>query len=336
MGLVLLTALALAIVTFAADVLLVIFGGVLLGVFFRGSANLLNDRTRLSPKMALGIVFLLFFGGAILAIWLIAGEVSQQLDQLGTNLKNAWLQLQERLRSEPWGRQLLGSVRVGQSGGEDAEAMSPLARAFSTTLGGLTNLLIILFLGIYFAINPGWYRRGLLRLIPPAQRDRAAEILDAIGHTLRWWLLGRAISMLIVGIVTGVGLALLGVPLALGLGFLAGAFDFVPFIGPLAAAAPGILLSVSEGVNQAMYVAAFYAAVQLIEGYLLTPLVEQRSVKLPPALTIGSQVLLGVLVGALGVVFATPLLAVLVIIVKKLYVEEALEHRSTSASDGVP
>jgi predicted PurR-regulated permease PerM len=165
-------------------------------------------------------------------------------------------------------------------------------------------------------------------LLPPARRSRAHELLSAIGHTLRWWLFGRAVGMTIVGIATTTGLWLLDVPLALVLGLIAAALDFVPYVGPILAAAPGILVALSGGMSHAIYVALLYLAIQLLEGYVLTPLIEQRSVRLPPALTIGAQVLLGVLVGALGVLFATPLTAALVVLIKGLYVEDTLEHRA--------
>jgi predicted PurR-regulated permease PerM len=331
-GLVLLAASLAAVVVLAADVLLVLFGGILLAVFFRGVADFLAGHSPLSPRLALAVVLLLFFALAITGGWLLAAELANQLDQLGGNLNDLWHQVQTRLRQEPWGRQLLTFLKGAQVGGlpQGGGGGLPIAQAFSTTLGGVANLFIILFVGIYLAVDPGWYRRGLLRLVPQPQRARAVEIMDAIGHALRWWLFGRAVSMVIVGALTGIGLALIGVPLALALGVIAGAFDFVPFVGPIAAAAPGILIALSKGLTQVGYVVALYAAIQFFEGYILTPMVEQRSVKLPPALTIAAQVLLGVLIGGLGVVFATPLLAVLVIVVKRLYVLDTLEH----AADG--
>jgi predicted PurR-regulated permease PerM len=233
-----------------------------------------------------------------------------------------WQEINEQLKGEVWGRQIL--ALVAKARGEGAEAPG-VAQAFSTTLGALVNIAVVLFMGVYMAINPGWYRRGVLRLISPPRRARAREILDAIGHTLRWWLFGRAVGMTIVGIMTTLGLWLLGVPFAAGLGVLAGLLDFVPFAGPILAAAPGVLVALSDGTIQVIYVLLLYFSIQLLEGYVLTPLIELRSVHLPPALTIGAQVLLGVLVGPIGVAVATPLTAVIVVLIEKLYVEDKLE-----------
>lgn len=322
-GLVLLALLLVAVVVMAADVLLILFGGILLAILIRGSADQLSAHSRISPRISLAIVLfvllMLIIGGA----WLLFTEIAKQFGELTTSLSQAWQELDEELRGRMWGRQILALVEKARGQGADAAGVS---QAFTTTLGALVNIAVVLFVGVYVAVNPRWYRRGMLRLINPSQRARAREILDAIGHTLRWWLFGRAVGMTIVGIATGIGLSLLDVPFAAGLGMLAGALDFVPFAGPILAAAPGVLVALSDGTTQVIYVLLLYFVIQLLEGYVLTPLIEQRSVHLPPALTISAQVLLGVLVGPVGVAVATPLTAVAVVLIEKLYVEDTLEN----------
>lgn len=321
-GLVLLALLLVAIVVLAADVLLILFGGILLAILLRGTADLIAEHSQLTKKVSLAIVLAAFFVVVAGGVWLLATEIASQFDELGASLTNLWRELNEQLQGEAWGRQILALVERASSEGGDSGA----SQAFSTTLGGVVNFAVVLFIGVYIAVNPGWYRRGMTRLVAPARRPRAREILDAIGHTLRWWLFGRAVGMTIVGVATGFGLWLLGVPFAVGLGVLAGALDFVPFAGPILAAAPGVLVALSDGTTQVLYVLLLYFAIQLLEGYVLTPLIEQRSVHLPPALTIGAQVLLGVLVGPVGVAVATPLTAVIVVLIEKLYVEDVLEE----------
>jgi predicted PurR-regulated permease PerM len=334
-GLVSLAVLLAAVVTIAADVLLVFFGGVLFAVFLRGVAELISRRVRIEEKTAVIVVIV---AGALLlglASWLLAAEVTRQLQQIGTDLTGSWQQMRQRLESAPWGRQMLAMLSQAQStSSENGEMTARVAQIFSTTLGGIVNLFIIVFIGVYVALNPRWYERGMLRLIPPAGRGRARELLGAIGHTLRWWLFGRAVGMLVVGIITTVGLLLLGVPFALGLGVIAALLDFVPIVGPILAAAPAILVALGTDVTLALYTVMLYLGIQFLEGYVLTPLIEQRSVALAPALTIGAQVLLGVLIGALGVVFATPLSAAIVVLVTKLYVEDTLEQPAGEKHQG--
>jgi predicted PurR-regulated permease PerM len=324
-GLAMLALLAATVVALAADVLLIFFGGILLAILLRGVADQTSAQFGLSPRVALTIVLLAFAIVVVLGGWLLATQIADQLEALGASLSQAWQQLKEQLQREMWGRQLLALVARARDDTAGADVASGVSHAFATTLGALVNAAVVLFIGAYVAVNPRWYRRGMIRLVSPARRARAREILDAIGHTLRWWLFGRAIGMIIVGIATGVGLWLLGVPFAAGLGVIAAALDFVPYAGPILAAAPGVLVALSDGTTQVLYVLLLYFAIQLIEGYVLTPLIEQRSVHLPPALTIGAQVLLGVLVGPIGVAVATPLTAVIVVLIEKLYVEDKLE-----------
>lgn len=314
--------LAVTIVALAADVLLIFFGGILLAILLRGVADQASAHFGLSPRIALAIVLIAFAIVIVLGGWLLATQVANQIEELGTSLSQVWRQLKEHLGREMWGRQVLALVARMQA---DSAAAGGVSQVFATTLGALVNAAVVLFIGVYVAINPRWYRHGFIRLISPPRRARAREILEAIGHTLRWWLFGRAIGMIIVGIATSIGLWLLGVPFAAGLGVIAAALDFVPFAGPILAAAPGVLVALSDGATQVVYVLLLYFAIQLVEGYVLTPLIEQRSVHLPPALTIGAQVLLAVLVGPVGVAVATPLTAVSVVLIEKLYVEDKLE-----------
>ena len=277
-------------------------------------------------RLAVAVVIVALAIASALAAWLLAAELAAQFEDLGAGLNHVWQRLQTRLRSEDWGRQLLALVSRPQQSTADGGVVARVTAIFSSSLGALVNVLIVLFMGVYIAVNPQWYCRGLIRLIPRAGRAQARGILDAIGHSLRWWLFGRAIGMIVVGVLTTLGLLWLDVPLALGLGVIAAALDFVPIIGPIAAAVPAVLVALGTSSALAVYVLLLYLAVQLVEGYVLTPLIEQRSVQLPPALTIGAQVLLGVLTGAVGVLVATPLTAAIVVLVQRLYVEDALEN----------
>jgi predicted PurR-regulated permease PerM len=320
----LVAAVAWVIVT-AADVLLIFFAGILLAVFLRGLSDAVSRRSRLPERPSLALVVLVLFALLVGAGWMLASDLADQMERLGTNLADAWHAIRNYLRERNWGRQLLSFLSLAQAEPQaNGEMVDRAARVFSTTLGAIANVFIVLFVGLYLAFDPGLYRRGLLKLVPSERRKRAEEILDSVGRTLRYWLLGRAVSMVVVGIVTTIGLWLLGVPLALGLGVIAALLDFVPIVGPILAAVPAVVVTLGEGFSQTLYVVLLYLGVQALEGYVLTPLIEQRSVKLPPALTVGAQVVLGVLVGALGVVFATPLTAVLVVLVGKLYIEDTL------------
>lgn len=308
------------------DVLLLVFLGVLVAVVFRTLAKPIARRTPLSARGALAVVLLLlaliFAGGG----WLLVPEVLAQTDQLIEQVENAVVQVQA-IAQEQLGLDGLG----GLFGGEGQQWLSPnnlltrVMATFTTALGFLAHVLFVLFIGLFVAFDPHLYRRGILLMIPPEGRDRGKEVLDAIVKGLRAWLLGRIISMITVGVVTGVGLWLLNVPLALALGFIAALFEFIPVVGPALAAIPGVLLAFTIDPMQAVYVALFYLVVQQLEGNVLTPVVQQKVVSLPPVLGLSTVLAFGILFGPLGILTATPITIVIFIMVRMLYVKDLLE-----------
>ncbi len=200
----------------------------------------------------------------------------------------------------------------------------------STTVGAFGSVALIIFVGIYFAMDPQLYRRGLIRMVPQHYRAPVDDALGASGHALSRWLLGQAISMVFVGVATAIGLAALGIPLAMSLGVIAGMLTFIPFFGALAAGLLAIVFAFTQGPQQALYVAILAIAIQQIEGHVLTPLVQRWAAQLPPVLSIMSSVVFGLLFGLVGVLFAAPLMVVLMTLVEKLYVERFLEADTAS------
>lgn len=322
-GIVTLVVVLILLVWAGAEVLLLIFGGVLLGVFLRGLSDLLSRFTPLPPIWSLAVVLVTIAAILTLAAWFMGSAIASQMDQMGRSIMQAWQQLQAQLQQYAWGRQLISDLpslqTLGRSGG-----FSRVTGIFATSVGAIFSLIVILFTGLYIAFDPGLYRAGVIRLTPLHGRKRAGEVLDSLGRTLRGWLISQSFSMTVVGVATTVGLWLMGVPLALALGLIAFTFTFVPYVGPIAAAVPAVLVALTVSPMQAAYVALLYFGVQMVEGNLLTPLFQQQMVKLPPALTIVSQVLMGALLGTVGIVFATPLAACALVLVKMLYVHDTL------------
>jgi predicted PurR-regulated permease PerM len=156
------------------------------------------------------------------------------------------------------------------------------------------------------------------RLVPDRKRESTRELLAAAGSTLRHWLFGTLLSMLVIGLLTWIGLMLLGVPLALSLALLAAMLAFIPNIGPVLSAVPAVLLSLLDGPRLALYVALLYIGIQMVESYLVTPFIQRKTVRLPPAFTIVVQFLLGMMSGVLGLFIATPLAAVALTVVPRL------------------
>ena len=316
-------AIAAIVVWRAADIFLLVFAAVLLAVFLRSLSGFLRDHTKFTDGWALFTVILGLGGALALAVRMTAPSIAKQTAVLADALPDAL----ENLRRYPGVDALLPGV----------EQLAPLApRLFTSTLGAGASALVILAVGLYLAAAPAKYKAGVVALFPKSRRHRVAGILDAIGETLRYWLMGKIVGMTFVGIATTLGLWALGHPLAFSLGLLAGLADFIPNIGPLLAFVPAILIALMDSPVQALYVAILYAAVQTVESYILEPWLYQRNVDLPPALTISGQVFFSILLGFLGLLVATPLLAVALAMVKQLYVEDVLEDQPAPSRDAPP
>ncbi len=158
-------------------------------------------------------------------------------------------------------------------------------------------------------------------LFPPSHQARTRQVLDTLGATLRAWLVGQLVAMLIVGSVVSLGLWMLGVPMAFLLGLIAGLFEFIPIFGPFLGFIPIALVALSQSTELLLYTSAFYLVIQLIESNLLIPLIERRAVDLPPALALSAVFLAAVAFGPLGMLVATPLAAVALVLVKMLYID---------------
>jgi predicted PurR-regulated permease PerM len=228
-----------------------------------------------------------------LICWLLAPRLAYQIDQLWQTIPQSMSRLQTRLSGYSWSETLFRQLDPEQLMSNSASILGRLTGAASTVLSFLGTLIVICFVGLYLALDTGRYRSGFVRLFAPGYRPRVDTILNELGSVLGWWLIGRGISMAATDILTGLGLWLLGIPLAMTLALLAAVLTFVPYVGAFLSAIPALLLGMVQGPVMALYVGLLYIAVQFAEGYLITPLVQQETVSLPPALTIGSLVLFG-------------------------------------------
>ena len=165
----------------------------------------------------------------------------------------------------------------------------------STVAGALASLLLVVFGGIYLAINPRLYRDGLVKLVPPALQPNVSATLDDAGEALKRWLAGQLIAMLLVGACTAAGLWLAGVPSAIALGLIAGLAEFVPIIGPILAAIPALLIASTQDWQTVLLALAVFVVVQQVESNLIAPLIVDRMVSIAPAVGLFAVVAMGVL-----------------------------------------
>lgn len=307
------------------EILFTVFAGILLAVFLAGVSRELSKDTILPRSLAL-LLTIVGLVGLVVGLWTLAGpDISAQINALADLLPSATERLANRLRTGAkeyeWVQQVIDPSQLLPP---VSSVVGGVTNIFRGTLNLLVNGFIILFIGIYGAVAPHKYVDGVVWLVPPSRRPRAREIIHAIGRALRWWLTGRFIMMLIVGVLTALGLSLAGIPSPVALGLVAALFSFVPYVGPVVSVLPALLVASILSVTKVLYVLLVYSVVQVLESYLIDPLVQERAVHIPPAVVITAQFIGGIGAGAVGVLLATPLAVVVIVLVQTLYIEDVL------------
>lgn len=316
---------ALILLWWTAQVLLVFFAAIFLAVFFNGLARALQKRSHFSYFFCLTFSLLALFSLFIVAGLIIGPAVAAQSATLSDELPKAYQQLINEVKSLPGGAKLIGGLQQALNSSQGANLQSAVKFA-GLTMHGLGGMLFAVVIGIFFASQPELYRNGFLALFPKSRRPRLGEVLDELGFTLWWWLMGQLMTMASVGILIGIGLTVLGVPLSGTLGLIAAVLSFIPSLGPFLSVIPAIILGLTQGPIMGLWVCLLYLGVQTLEANVITPLIQRRAINLPPAFVLGSELLMGLLLGGAGLAFATPLAAVLLVLINMLYIQDYLKE----------
>lgn len=305
--------------------LLLTFLAVIFAVLLRAAARLIADRAPLSRSIC---VILVAVAGAVLVglagLFVVPVLIAQGQD-LARNYPGLADSLQKRLDETP----LLGSaweqVKSQFSLPSPGDVMSRAGSVLSVASGALSDLVFLLFTALFLALSPDTYVHGLQLLVPERHRGFTLRLLDELGHTLRAWFGGQIAAMTTIGVLIGLGLWALGVPYALAFGVLAGLLDFIPYLGPILGAVPAILIGFTQSPATALWVTLLFLVVQQIEGNVVQPMMQESAVKIPPALLLVVLFGMGELFGLTGLIVATPILAVGIVAVRRIYVERILE-----------
>ncbi len=326
-----LAVLALALLLWTArDALLLVFAAVLVAVLLVTAARPLRRYLGLSRGWALLLAGGLIAAVVLLVLLLVGSEIQSQIGILGARLPEAVDAFERRFGVEV---PVLGEggappAEVRGAAQQAASLASDLARQAASTgamlLSALSALVLAVVGGCYLAADPGIYRRGLVKLLPISQQQRVGAALVASGRALRLWLRAQLIGMVMVGLLVGLGAWAIGLPAPLALGLVAALAEFVPLIGPVAAAVPGLLLALGQGTETVLWTLALYTLVQQIESNMLMPVLGEKMVQVPPALLLFAVVAAGAVLGLGGVLLAAPLTVVGFVLVSKLYVRETL------------
>lgn len=198
----------------------------------------------------------------------------------------------------------------------------------SKTLAAVGGLVLIIFIAIYLATDPGLYVNGFLHLVPKSKRRETKKVMSELADELNQWLIARLIAMVVIGAITTAALMLIGVKAAFALGLIAGMLEFIPFFGPVISAVPAVALALADDPTKAVWTVVAFVIIQQIEGNILTPLLLKRRLELPPALTVVAVALCGAALGVTGLLIAEPLLAIVLLLTQRLWVEKTIGDHS--------
>lgn len=317
-----------------ADVLILLFIGILIALYLGAVTDFLVVRLRLPHHLAFAAAVL--FSLAVVAgfIWVLVPPIVQQTQSLVRVLPEyitTWeIRLEASLARMPGIADSLGSGEhrlLGAAWQQVGLYFENLVPKLVSVAHGAINLFAVLIMGIYLALYPGLYREWLIALFHPVHRDLVRDVLSDLGDTLRRWIVGQLLAMTILAALTALGLYLLGVPYWLTFGVFTGVVAIVPFFGTLVSTLlPALfVLDGPAGGTRALLVILLGVVIHLLESNLVAPLIMARNVELPPVLTIVAVLIFGKLLGITGLLVAVPALAVLMVVVRRILINRIYE-----------
>ncbi|HEY1720117.1 MAG TPA: AI-2E family transporter [Magnetospirillaceae bacterium] len=326
---ILMVALAVLVIWRLSEILVVVFGAVLLSLVLRGIGGKIGSVLGVRTTVAIAAVVLVLVAFVVLLGWLFGSQIHTQFEDIAKRLPEIVDKLEAQAGKEPIGQYIMQQLSSMNFTGATGAAAAHVAHFAKSLTGGVGFLALVFFTGIYIAIQPERYRRGLLTIVPPRRRARATEFLDVAANSLTRWMLAQLCVMIFVGTCVGLGLWAIGVRGAFALGLIDGIFTFVPVIGPIAASIPAILLGLAQSPLLALYTMALYVGVHMLEGYLITPVAQSHAISLPPVVTLFAALSFGLLLGPFAVLFAAPMAVLVMVAFGMFYVEDVLGEKRT-------
>jgi predicted PurR-regulated permease PerM len=304
------------------QVVVLLFGAVMVATIFRAISDLLERHLRIPERIAVLFSVLLIVGVIGGVAWSIGSQVNAQSQNLANTLPQAAQLIDDRLAAMGMGHPVDRWMHNMHSGALIGSDLKGVLSAVTLTAA---SFLIVFFGGIFLAAEPRLYGIGLIKLIPPAKRELVAEAMKESDRALRLWLKGQLWAMILIFLLTWLGLWLLGVPSALVLALISGVLEFIPFAGAIASSVPAIMIALVQSPQLALWVVGLYVLVHHVEAYLIQPIIQQFAVDIPAVITLFALLAFGLLFGLLGILLAAPLAVVSYVLVKRLYVIEALD-----------
>ena len=303
------------IVWYANGIFLLAFAAIILAILLNSIGRGAKKITRLSYPMALIVALVFIFGLLTLIFWLYSPLIYEQFKLLMKQLPQS-INILETKISDLVGKDFISQAKQHQGFFfSNQTIVTQLVSIFSTTLGSIVGFILFIILGFYIAFDPVKYVNWTIQLLPKNRQQRTLDKLHQIWNALNWWLLGKMLSMAVVGILAFIGLTILDVSLAFILALLAALLTFIPYVGAILSAIPAILIGFAEDPWKGVYVFILYLIIHVIEGCWITPYIELKTVSIPPASTVLAQLLMVTLIGGIGLALATPLLVVAIALI---------------------
>jgi len=301
------------------SLVLLTFASAMVAIYFLGFADLVQRLLHVSYGWAktISVVFNVIL--LIAFFCFIGGRLSQQISSLSDTFPQTIQHAKEQISQSDLGKKALEKL---QSPAASQKLKAVAGKLFSSSYGALSDLYIVLLISIFFITSPSLYRRGIVHLLPSKAKDEAERIIEKLYQKQKSWLKGQIIGVFFIGILTGIGLWILGMPLVLTLALIAGVLNVIPNFGPLIALIPAVLIAFMQGPNTALIVILIYQGVQIIQSAVMQPIVQKKMVSMPPALIIIGQIAMGTLGGFWGLLLATPAVVVIMTIVNDVYVKK--------------
>jgi predicted PurR-regulated permease PerM len=291
-------------------ILLLLFAALILACLQSAIVTWVMKKLKLGRKMTFALIMLVGTALVTIALWVSGPDIIDQFQSLQSELPQAFQQSVAHAKEHNWGRWVLSQWSgYSQLSSSTTYAVTQIGGFVLTTASLVTGMVIIVFLGLYLAAEPEVYYAGLRRVIPKNNRATFDGCAFRAVHMIRSWLFAQMLSMVAIGLLVTIGLWLLGVPLAGTLGIIAALLTFIPNFGAILSVVPAALLAFAISPVKGLLTIFLFMAVHFVEGNIITPLLQRKIVRLPPALTLIAQLLLAVIAGPLGFALAAPLTA---------------------------
>lgn len=274
------------------SILLLSLAGALFAIYFHGCASFFKKYLHVPSGWSLALSIVINIILLVAFFWFVGARLQQQVAALTDTLPQTIDNAKAYLQKSTVGSKVLDYLN---SSGNSQKTMPIVKKFFSSSFGILSDVYIILLLGMFFIANPFTYKKGIVHLLPPKAKDKGAALLDELHTVLKNWIKGQLFGFLFIAVLTGLGLWALGMPLILTLALIAGLLNFIPNFGPIIALVPAGLIGLMQGTNTAILVICLYTFIQIVQSAVTQPLIQKKMVSVPPALIIFGQVAMGLL-----------------------------------------